>query len=200
MKKIISLVLAFLMLIGMQTATFAGEVSSEGLSVAGWNGWSVASGSAVTTKVNPLSGDSVDRGDMVKVTNGTASRYFAQWFTGAIELSVDVYGEGTIEFHDANARSAGLVTLADGLVNTVDCSYDAESWNTVKLFVMTGTNNAFKKGWLVNWNHRVAIRVLKPVPAEEVAQMDVKDLSQQVRERMVTALAELRADVAAEKK
>jgi hypothetical protein len=30
--------------------------------------------------------------------------------------------------------------------------------------------------------------------------MDVKDLSQQVRERMVTALAELRADVAAEKK
>ena len=66
--------------------------------------------------------------------------------------------------------------------------------------VMTGTNNAFKKGWLVNWNHRVAIRVLKPVPAEEVAKMDVKDLSQQVRERMVTALAELRADVAAEKK
>lgn len=66
--------------------------------------------------------------------------------------------------------------------------------------VMTGTTDAFKKGWLVNWRHRVAIRVLKPVPVEEVASLDAKELAQQVRERMVTALAELREEVAAEKK
>ena len=66
--------------------------------------------------------------------------------------------------------------------------------------VMTGTTDAFKKGWLVNWRHRVAIRVLKPVPVEEVASLDAKELAQQVRERMVTALAELREEVATEKK
>ena len=66
--------------------------------------------------------------------------------------------------------------------------------------VMTGTTDAFKKGWLVNWRHRVAIRVLKPVPVEEVASLDAKELAQQVRERMVMALAELREEVAAEKK
>ncbi len=66
--------------------------------------------------------------------------------------------------------------------------------------VMTGTNDVFKKGWLVNWNHRVAIRVLKPVSAEEVASLGTKELTLQVQERMVTALAELRAEVAAEKR
>jgi 1-acyl-sn-glycerol-3-phosphate acyltransferase len=66
--------------------------------------------------------------------------------------------------------------------------------------VMTGTNEFFRKGWLVNWRHRVAIRVLEPVSAETVAATGTKELSQQVHDRMVTALAELRKDVAAEKK
>lgn len=66
--------------------------------------------------------------------------------------------------------------------------------------VMTGTTDAFKKGWLVNWRHRVAIRVLEPVSAEAVAATGTKELSQQVHDRMVTALAELRQDVAVEKK
>ena len=66
--------------------------------------------------------------------------------------------------------------------------------------VMTGTNETFKKGWLVNWRHRVAIRVLKPVSVEEVAATGTKELSLQVRERMVTALAELREEVKSEKK
>ena len=139
MKKIISLLLAFLMLMSVQPITHA--ATSEGASINGWNGWSVADGDAITTKANPLDGD-IDRGDMVKITDGTASRYFAQWFTGVIELSVDVYGTGTLNFHDANNRSAGLVTLADGLINAVECGYDADAWNTVKLFVMTGTNKA----------------------------------------------------------
>ena len=66
--------------------------------------------------------------------------------------------------------------------------------------VMTGTNEAFKKGWLVNWRHRVAIRVLKPVPVEDVEATGTKELSLQIRERMVTALAELREEIKNEKR
>lgn len=66
--------------------------------------------------------------------------------------------------------------------------------------VMTGTNNAIKNRWLVNWGHRVAIRVLAPVPVEEVAALEAKELAQRTHDRMVEALADLRADVANEKR
>lgn len=66
--------------------------------------------------------------------------------------------------------------------------------------VMTGTNKMFRKGWLMNWRNRVAIRVMKPIPVEEVAATDVKDMAQLVRESMIEELAKLRAEVAAAKK
>lgn len=66
--------------------------------------------------------------------------------------------------------------------------------------VMTGTNKVFRKGWLVNWKNRIAIRVLKPISVDEVAATDVKDMAQKVREQMIDELAKLRAEVAAEKK
>ena len=66
--------------------------------------------------------------------------------------------------------------------------------------VMTGTNNMFRKGWLVNWTNHVAIRVLKPISVEEVAATDVKEMAQKVREQMVDELAKLREEVAAQKK
>ena len=66
--------------------------------------------------------------------------------------------------------------------------------------VMTGTNTSVKKNKMVNWGNRVAIRVLKPVSVEEVASMGTKELTLNVQERMVTALAELREDVKNEKK
>lgn len=66
--------------------------------------------------------------------------------------------------------------------------------------VMTGTNKALTKHWMVNWRHRVAIRVLEPVSAEQVQTLETKELMQQVHERMVVALDELRQQVAAEKK
>lgn len=66
--------------------------------------------------------------------------------------------------------------------------------------VMTGTNKMFRKGWLMNWRNRVAIRVMKPIPVEEVAATDVKDMAQRVRESMIEELAKLRAEVAAAKK
>ena len=66
--------------------------------------------------------------------------------------------------------------------------------------VMTGTNKMFRKGWLVNWTNHVAIRVMKPVPVEEIAATDVKEMAQKVREQMVDELAKLRKEVAAEKR
>lgn len=66
--------------------------------------------------------------------------------------------------------------------------------------VMTGTNKMFRKGWLMNWRNRVAIRVMKPIPVEEVAATDVKDMAQRVRESMIEELAKLRAEVAVAKK
>lgn len=66
--------------------------------------------------------------------------------------------------------------------------------------VMTGTNNMFRKKWLINWTNHIAIKVLKPVSAEEVAATEVKEIMQQTQERMTTALAELREKVKNEKK
>lgn len=66
--------------------------------------------------------------------------------------------------------------------------------------VMTGTNNMFRKKWLVNWTNHIAIKVLKPVSVEEVAATESKDLAQQTQQRMVEALAELREQVKQEKK
>ncbi|MBR5483981.1 MAG: 1-acyl-sn-glycerol-3-phosphate acyltransferase [Alistipes sp.] len=66
--------------------------------------------------------------------------------------------------------------------------------------VMTGTNTMFRKGGMVNWTNHVAIRVMKPIPVEQVLATDVKDMAQQVRDDMVNTLAELRAEVKAAKK
>ena len=66
--------------------------------------------------------------------------------------------------------------------------------------VMTGTNNMFRKGWLVNWTNHVAIRVMKPISVEEIAATDVKEMAQKVREQMVDELAKLREEVTAQKK
>lgn len=66
--------------------------------------------------------------------------------------------------------------------------------------VMTGTADFFRKGWLVNWRHRVGIRVMKPIGVEQIEAMDVKELSQMVHDSMVQTLDELRAEIAAEKR
>ncbi|MBR4995960.1 MAG: 1-acyl-sn-glycerol-3-phosphate acyltransferase [Alistipes sp.] len=66
--------------------------------------------------------------------------------------------------------------------------------------VMTGTNTMFRKGGMVNWRNRVAIRVLKPISVEQVAATEVKEMAQSVRESMVEALADLREQVKNEKK
>lgn len=66
--------------------------------------------------------------------------------------------------------------------------------------VMTGTNEYLHKNFMVNWRNRVGIRVLPPIPVEQVQATDVKELSQLTYERMVEALKQLREEIAAEKK
>lgn len=66
--------------------------------------------------------------------------------------------------------------------------------------VMTGTNEYLKKNYMVNWRNRVGIRVMKPVSVEQIQSMNVKELSQMVHDDMVKTLAELRAEIAAEKR
>ena len=58
--------------------------------------------------------------------------------------------------------------------------------------VLDGTNTMVHKGWLVNWRNKITIRILPPIPAEEVQNRDIKDVMSQVREDMVETLAEIR--------
>ena len=58
--------------------------------------------------------------------------------------------------------------------------------------VMDGSTTMFKPSMMVNWRNEFVIRVLPPVTADEVAQTDQSELMEQVRERMVDALAEIR--------
>ena len=59
--------------------------------------------------------------------------------------------------------------------------------------VLDGTNTMIRKGWLINWSNKITIKVLPPIPAEEVCSRDIKDVMTQVREDMVEVLAEIRA-------
>ena len=103
--------------------------------------------------------------------------------------TIAIFPEGTrSKTGEINRFKAGAFTLAK------------EAGVEILPVVMTGTNEYFRKGWLVNWRNRVAIRVLKPVSVEEVAAKEVAELSTEVRERMVLSLAELRQEVATEKR
>ena len=59
--------------------------------------------------------------------------------------------------------------------------------------VLDGTSTLVRKGWMINWRNVTTIKVLPPIPAEEVASRDIKDVMAQVRTDMVEALAEVRA-------
>jgi 1-acyl-sn-glycerol-3-phosphate acyltransferase len=59
--------------------------------------------------------------------------------------------------------------------------------------VLDGTNSLVRKGWMINWRNVITIKVLPPIPAEEVQNRDIKDVMAQVRTDMVEALAEVRA-------
>ena len=130
----------------------------------------------------------------IPIERGNAAKAMAKVLRlGKLWLSrgatVAIFPEGTrSKTGEINRFKAGAFNLAK------------EAGVEILPVVMTGTNEFFRKGWLVNWRNRVAIRVLKPVSTEEVAAKEVADLSTEVRERMVLALDELRKEVATEKK
>ena len=59
--------------------------------------------------------------------------------------------------------------------------------------VLDGTSTLVRKGWMINWRNRITIKVMPPIPVEEVQNRDIKDVMAQVRTDMVEALAEVRA-------
>ena len=130
----------------------------------------------------------------IPIERGNASEAMAKMLRlGKLWLgrgaTVAIFPEGTrSKTGEINRFKAGAFNLAK------------EAGVEILPVVMTGTNEFFRKNWMVNWRNRVAIRVMPPVSVETVASTEVKDLMQQVRESMVEELAKLRAEVAAEKK
>ncbi len=129
----------------------------------------------------------------IPIERGNASEAMAKmlrlgklWLSRGV--SVAIFPEGTrSKTGQINRFKAGAFNLAK------------EAEVEILPIVMTGTNEFFRKGWLVNWRNRVGIRVLPPVPVEQIRAMEVKELMQQTQERMVEALAQLREEIKAEK-
>ena len=58
--------------------------------------------------------------------------------------------------------------------------------------VLDGTTTMLRKGPWMNWRNRVTIKVLKPIPAEEVQERSIKEVMVDVHTQMIETLAELR--------
>lgn len=58
--------------------------------------------------------------------------------------------------------------------------------------VLDGTTTLVKKNKLFNWKNIIKIRILQPIPADEVRATETKELMETVRDRMTAALAEVR--------
>ncbi len=129
----------------------------------------------------------------IPIERGNASEAMAKMLRlGKLWLgrgaSVAIFPEGTrSKTGQINRFKAGAFNLAK------------EAEVEILPVVMTGTNEFFRKGWLVNWRNRVGIRVLPPIPVEQIHSMEVKELMQQTQERMVEALAQLREEIKTEK-
>ena len=60
--------------------------------------------------------------------------------------------------------------------------------------VLDNTDKMVRKGFFMNWSNKITIRILPPIPAEEVSKRDIKDVMAEVRTSMVDTLAEIRAN------
>lgn len=96
--------------------------------------------------------------------------------------SVAVFPEGTrSKDGEIHRFRAGAFTLAK------------EAGVEILPVVLDGTATLIKKNGAFDWRNRIVIRVLRPVSVEEVRDTEVHDLMEQVRERMVRALAEMKS-------
>lgn len=95
--------------------------------------------------------------------------------------SVAIFPEGTrSRTGEINRFKAGAFILA------------REAGVEILPVVMNGTTTLVKKNRLFNWRNKIAIKVLPPVSADEVAATEPKEMMEQVRERMVEAYDEIR--------
>lgn len=95
--------------------------------------------------------------------------------------SVAIFPEGTrSRTGEINRFKAGAFILA------------REAGVEILPVVMNGTTTLVKKNRLFNWRNKIAIKVLPPVPVEQVAATEPKEMMEQVRERMVEAYDEIR--------
>lgn len=97
-------------------------------------------------------------------------------------VSVAVFPEGTRSKTGEMARfKAGGFMMAKELEATI------------LPVVMDGTNRVVKpKSFLFNWSNRITVRVLDPIPAEEVTKADTRDLMERVEKQIREELAAIR--------
>lgn len=99
--------------------------------------------------------------------------------------SVAVFPEGTRSKNGAIHRfKAGAFTLAHA------------AGVEILPVVMDGTTTLVRRNKFFNWRNTITLRVLPPVPAEQVASTDVKQLMEQVHDAMVEALDGIRTQQA----
>lgn len=95
--------------------------------------------------------------------------------------SVAVFPEGTrSKDGEIHRFKAGAFALAK------------EARTEILPVVLDGTKTLVKKNLLFNWRNRITVRVLPPVPVEEVEALSTGELMQSVHERMCAALDEIR--------
>lgn len=95
--------------------------------------------------------------------------------------SVAIFPEGTrSKDGEIHRFKAGAFTLAK------------EAGVEILPVVLDGTRTLVKKNRMFNWGNRITLRVLPPVPVEEVRDTETHALMERVRERMCAALAEIR--------
>lgn len=96
-------------------------------------------------------------------------------------VSVSVFPEGTRSRDGEIHRfKAGAFTLAKA------------AGVAVLPVVLDGTARVIRPNRLFAWRQRVTVKVLPPIPAEEVVRSETHELMDSVRERMTAALAEIR--------
>lgn len=95
--------------------------------------------------------------------------------------SVAIFPEGTrSKDGEIHRFKAGAFTLAK------------EAGVAILPVVLDGTKGVIGRNRLFGWRNRISVKVLPPVPAAEVAAAETHALMNDVRERMVAALDELR--------
>lgn len=95
--------------------------------------------------------------------------------------SVTIFPEGTRSKNGEIQRfKAGAFSLAK------------EAGVAILPVVLDGTRTLIKKNKMFNWGNRITVKVLPPVPAEQVAALETHELIDQVHGAMCEALADIR--------